>query len=426
MPIHTRASEERALVNLLDGICIVDFTHVHAGPLCTYQLALMGAEVIKVEVPGTGDLMRTMGEQLEPGISAGYLGQNANKRSVVVDLKHPGAKPVVERLLGAADVVVQNMRPGGAERLGIGPAEARAAREDVVYCAISGFGQTGPESNRPALDHLMQGESGMFHATGMPHEPVRVGYAAVDSATALVASSAIASALLRRERTGEGALLDVSMLESAVAVMGLNYYNYLGLGRVGERVGRNPLARVGSVGTFDTTDGIIMVNANSYRLFERLAHAVGRGELLEDPRFSTPAAAAENWEVLRSIFEAVFRTRTAEVWDRLLRDAGIPSGRVKDPEAVMGSAQLAHRGTVATLSEVPGAPDGELRFVGAGFTVDSVPAVATSPPPRLGENTTAVLRRLAFSNDEIRALLAQGAVHEHPRPPVASSQGGEG
>jgi len=403
------------LVNLLTGICVVDFTHVHAGPLCTYQLALMGAEIIKVEVPGTGDLMRGMGEQFEPGISPGYLGQNANKRSIVIDLKHESAKPVIGRLLRRADVVVQNMRPGVAERLGIGPEDARAERDDIVYCAISGFGQTGPESDRAALDHLMQGESGMFHATGTPEEPVRVGYAAVDSATAMVACSAITSALLRRERTGLGALLDVSMLESAMAVMGLNYYNFLGLGRVGERVGRNPLARAGSVGTFDTEDGIIMVNANSYRLFERLARAVGHADLLDDSRFSTPAAAAEHWEALRARFEAIFRTRSAEAWDRLLRDAGIPCGQVKDPHAVIASEQLAHRGTVATLEGVPGIPDGTLRFLGAGFTADGEPAVPNLPPPRLGEHTEEVLSKLEFTATEIRSLLAEGACEQSER-----------
>ncbi|XOV86526.1 MAG: CaiB/BaiF CoA transferase family protein [Pseudomonadota bacterium] len=396
---------------LLEGIRILDFTHVHAGPLCTYQLALMGADVIKIESIDGGDQMRSMGTQLEPGISAGFLGQNASKRSLAIDLKAANGLSIVQKLTGTADVVVINMRPGTSERLGIDYDSLTAYRPDLVYCAISGYGQHGPESDRPAFDHLIQGESGMFLATGTETQPVRVGFAIADSGTAVIASSAICAALFRRQRTGKGAMLDVSMLESSVALMGLHYYNLLATGQVGPRVGPDPLAASGSAGTFLTADDqYLMVNANSFRLFERLAAALGRKDILENPKFSTPAAAHENRTQLRALLAGIFSTNTAAYWDSLLREGGVPAGYAKSGEAVLANAQFGHRKTLTELADVPGMENGLLRFLGAGFLVDEQPAVPSSPPPRLGEHTGEILGELGLGDEECRALQAKGVV----------------
>ncbi|MYE13528.1 MAG: CoA transferase [Gammaproteobacteria bacterium] len=393
------------MTDLLAGVRVIDFTHVHAGPLCTYQLALMGADVIKVEAPGSGDQMRAMGPQLAPGMSPGFLGQNANKRSIAVDLKAEAGLAVVHGLIRTADVLVINMRPGTAGRLGIDYDAARKINPRIVYCAISGYGQSGPEADRPAFDHLIQGESGMFHATGTPEQPVRVGFAVADAGTAVIASSAINGALLRRERTGAGAFLDVSMLESCMTLMGLNYYGFLATGRVGRRVGPQPLAGVGSAGTFETADGTLMVNANSHRLFVRLAQTVGRSDLLEDERFATPAAAQQNRVVLRKIFADLFATDTAEHWDGVLREGGVPAGIAKTPPETVRHPQLAHRGSLATLSGVPGVD--ELTVLGAGFTVDESPTTPECAPPLLGEHTDEILAELGA---DAEALRAQGVV----------------
>ena len=388
------------MADLLAGIRVIDFTHVHAGPLCTYQLALMGADVIKVEAPGGGDQMRGMGEQLAPGMTPGFLGQNANKRSIALNLKAPAGIAIAERLIETADVVVTNMRPGVADRLGIGYKAAKQRNPRIVYCAISGYGQTGPESDRPAFDHLIQGESGMFMATGTPEAPCRVGYAAADSGTAVIASSAVAAALFRRERTGAGAFIDVSMLESCMALMGLNYYGFFVTGRTGQRVGPNPLASSGSAGTFQTTDGLLMVNANNHRLFERLAHAVGRADLLEDERFATPQAAHEHRGALRAEFAAVFATRSAVHWDGVLREAGVPAGRAKSPAEVVEHPQLAHRGSLKALPDVPGI--GALTFLSAGFSVDAAPTAPELVPPRLGEHTDEILAELGVDAERLK------------------------
>ncbi len=394
-------------VDLLRGVRVVDFTHVHAGPLCAYQLALMGADIVKVESPDGGDQLRAGHPE---GLPPGFLGQNANKRSLAIDLKKPAGLKAVHALVETADVVLQNMRPGTADRLGIGFERLRSIRPGLVYCAVSGYGQDGPESDRPAYDHLIQGESGMFMATGTQEQPVRVGFAIADSGTAVIASSAILAALLRRERTGRGAMLDVSMLESSMALMGLNYYNYLGTGRVMPRVGPNPLAQAGSAGTFPTKKGTLLVNGNTHRLFIRLAEALGREDLVQDERFATEAAARTNRTALRRIFAAHFRTDTAARWEAVIRAAGVPCGQLKGPERAIENPQLAHRGTIAELDGVPGTADGRLRFLGTGFTVDGQPATPSRPPPRLGEHSEAILRELGYDAAAISALRDAGAL----------------
>ena len=391
---------------LLGDVRVVDFTHVHAGPLCTYQLALMGADVVKVESPSGGDQMRASHPD---GLPPAFLGQNGNKRSVAVDLKHPEGLAAVHALVRSADVVIHNMRPGTPDRLGIGYEALKEINPSIVYAAISGYGQSGPESDRPAYDHLIQGESGMFMATGTEEQPVRVGFAIADSGTAVIASSAILAALLRRERTGQGAMLDVSMLESCITLMGLNYYNYLGTGRVMPRVGPNPLAQSGSAGTFPTKDGTLLVNGNTHRLFIRLAEALGRQDLLRDKRFASEAAARTNRAVLRRIFAEHFRTDSAAHWEAIIRAAGVPCGRLKGPERAVENPQLAHRGTIAELGGVPGMEDGRMRFLGTGFTVDGEPATPSRPPPRLGEHSEAVLEEIGYDAAAIAALRAEGA-----------------
>ncbi len=394
-------------VDLLAGVRVVDFTHVHAGPLCAYQLALMGAEVVKVESPDGGDQMR---DGHPEGLTPAFLGQNANKRSLAIDLKHPEGLKAVQALIATADVVLHNMRPGTPDRLGIGYESLREIKSDLVYCAISGYGQSGPESDRPAYDHLIQGESGMFLATGTEEQPVRVGFAVADAGTAVIASSAICAALLRRQRSGEGAFIDVSMLESCMTLMGLNYYGYLATGHVRRRVGPNPLAQVGSAGTFPTRDGTLLVNANTHRLFQRLAKAVGLADLLADERFATQDAALANRVALRRMFAERFLTDTAEHWDAILRTAGVPCGQLKGPEHVLRNPQLAHRGTITELDDVPGTADGKLRFIGAGFTVDGDPATPTRPPPRLGEHSVELLAELGYDEAAIRAMKTSGVL----------------
>lgn len=398
------------MVDLLSGIRVMDFSHVHAGPLCTYQLALMGADVIKIESTSGGDMMRGMGSQLEPDITPGFLGQNANKRSLAVDLKSDEGLAIVHQMAATADVVVINMRPGTPQRLKIDFDTIKSLKPDIVYCQISGYGQAGPESDRAAFDHLVQGESGMFMATGTVEQPVRVGFAVVDAGTAVIASSAINAALLKRERTGQGCFLDVSMLESAMTLMGLNFYGLLATGRTGPRVGPNPLASHGSAGTFLTADRkYLMVNANNHRLFEWLARAVDRPDLLSNDKFSTATAAHENRQELRQIFSELFLTQTADHWDRLLRKAGVPAGQARSAAEVLENPQLAYRHSLTRLNDVPGMPDG-LTVLNAGFAVNEEPTAPERPPPRLGQHSAELLGELGYDKVKIAALKARSII----------------
>ena len=397
------------MANLLEGVRVLDFTHVHAGPLCTYQLALIGASVLKVESPSGGDQMRQMGRTPEPSMSPGFIGQNANKRSLAVDLKRDEGQAIVKQLIAESDVVVVNMRPGTSTRLGIDYDVCRNLKPDIVYCAISGYGQEGPESDRPAMDHLMQGESGMFLATGTTEQPVRVGFAIVDSSTAMIAASAINAALFRASRSGEGAFLDVSMLECAMTVMGLNYYNYFATGTVNPRPGANPLASIGSAGTWQCAKGTLLVNANNYRAFTRMARAVGRSDLIDDDRFDSILKLSQNGLELRSIFGEIFSTEPAEHWDRVLREAGVPSGVLKGPPETVKHAQLAHRNSIGIIDDVPGMSEA-IRFLGAGFLVDGAPTTPQVAPPRLGEHSREVLAELGYAPKEIEEFVENEVV----------------
>jgi len=392
------------MVSLLDGVRVVDFTHVHAGPLCTYQLALMGAEVVKVESPDGGDQMRSMGVGDEPLMSPGFLGQSANKRCIAIALKTPGGLEVAKEIIASADVLVHNMRPGTMERLGLGVDAVRKINDRAIYCAISGYGQTGPKAERPALDHLMQGESGMFDATGFAEGPaVWVGFAVADASTAVIASSAICAALYRRDKTNHGVFLDVSMLECSLTVMGLNAYGYLATGRVNPRVGPNPLARSGSVGTFATTTNTLLVNANNYRLFERLAAAVQCPELVvEYPR---DGAYAERWQALRQRFAGLFSTNSADHWEEVLAEAGVPVGQVRHLSEVFENPQLDYRRAV---TDVAGR-----RHLNAGFQVDGQPTAATGAAEHIGESTFQVLKELGVGNERAEELARRGAVFQY-------------
>ena len=394
---------------LLEGIKVLDFTHVHAGPLCTYQLALMGADVLKVESLNGGDQMRQMGRPLAPNLSAGFIGQNANKRSIALDLKQSTGLEIAHKLVKESDVLVVNMRPGTPQRIGIGYDTCQEIQPKLVYCAISGYGQTGPESDRPAMDHLMQGESGMIMATGTPEQPSRVGFAIADAGTAVIASSAINAALFKALRSGEGSYLDISMLECCMALMGLNYYGFLATGQVNERPGINPLARIGSAGTWECASGTLLVNANNMRLFQRMVKAVGRSDLIEDPKFTNTVLLAQNCTELREIFGNIFKTDTASHWDQVLRQAGVPSGVLKSPAEVVQHAQLISRQSLATLNNIPQV-DHPIDFLGAGFLVNNEPTTPDRPPPLLGQHTKEVLETLGYSTQAIDNLIQDHVV----------------
>lgn len=378
----------------LSGIRVLDLTNVLAGPYCSYQLMLLGAEVVKVEIPGQGDLARRLGPDPalnEAGLGASFLAQNAGKKSVELDLKDPADREAFTGLVREADVLLENFRAGVMDRLGFGWPSLRTLRPSLVYCAISGFGQTGPMASAPAYDQIIQGLSGMMSVTGTPRTaPLRVGFPVCDTAGGLMAALAIAAALAGRARTGLGCFLDVSMLEAAVSVMGWTVSNYLVSGVPPEPMG-DQNATAAPSGTFDAADGPLNIAANRQEQFEALCRQVGRPGLAADPRFADREARKRNRSALSRKLNAALRARTALEWERILGAAGVPAARILTVPQAAGLDQLGHRGFFTDLPY----PDGSgrtLRVSGSGVLIDGEPLRPAAPPPRLGQDNDLVSR----------------------------------
>ena len=396
----------------LSGIRVLDLTNVLAGPLCAYQLALLGAEVIKVEMPEGGDLARQLGADaaLNRGrMGASFLAQNGGKKSITVNLKSDSGKDVLRRLLGSADVLVENFRPGVMDRLGLGYADLRVINRALVYCALSGFGQSGPMRDAPAYDQIIQGLSGMMSVTGDEKcAPLRAGYPVADTVGGITAAFAIAGALVGRQRTGEGAYIDVSMLDSAIVAMGWIISNFLLAGEKPRAIGNDNFTAAPS-GTFKTKTGLLNIAANKQEQFESLAKAVGREDLVRDARFAERESRKRNRAALTAELESALQRKSAADWEALLNRVGVPAGRVLSVPEALESPQVMHRELLQLFDQVPGV-DRRVCVLRAGFKMSSGDPGVSSPPPQLGEHTKEVLRQVGYSDREIAALRAAGAI----------------
>ena len=400
------------MAGVLDGVRVLDLTNVLAGPLAAYQLALQGAEVIKVEAPGTGDLARVLGH--DPALSkklmgASFLAQNAGKRSITLNLKTEGGKAALMKLVATADVLVENFRPGVMERLGVGQATLRAANPKLIYCAISGFGQEGPMRGAPAYDQIVQGFSGVMSITGDAETaPLRVGYPVADTIGGTTAAFAIASALVGRARTGEGAYIDVSMLDSTLATMGWVVSNYLLCGQEPVPMGNSNFTAAPS-GAFRTGDGLLNIAANKQEQFVALAELIDRPDLAADPRFAMREDRKKNRAALTVEVEAGLASKSAADWETILNKAGVPSGRVLSVPQALALPQVRGRGLVKNLGRREGL-DRDIQVMRSGFTVEGAQPDVDLPPPWLGEHTDSILAELGYDAAEIAALHERGDV----------------
>lgn len=381
---------------LLDGIRVLDLANVLAGPYCTYQLALLGADVIKVESPRGGDLARQLGAAPElngRGMGASFLAQNAGKRSVVLDLKSREGREAFLGLVATADVLVENFRPGVMARLGLGYENLARMRPGLIYCAISGFGQTGPLSGNPAYDQIVQGLSGVMSITGAPGTaPLRVGYPACDTLGGLFGAFAVVSALHRRSRTGEGAFLDVSMLEATLSALGWPVSNYLVAGVEPAPMGNENVTAAPS-GLFLAADGPLNIAANKQEQFVRLCAVIDRPGLAGDPRFAEREARKRNRAELKALIEEALASAGAAEWEERLNGADVPAGRVLTVPQALAEPQLGRR-SMTTFFEAVDGLDRPLRVVRGGFLVDGEAPAPRLPPPRLGEHTDEILGEL--------------------------------
>ena len=393
----------------LKGIRILDLTNVLAGPFCCHHLAHLGAEVVKVEAAGRGDLARQLGADPElnkANMGVSFLAQNAGKKSVTVNLKNARGREIFLKLVETADVVVENFRPGVMTRLGVGYETLKEVNPTLIYCAISGFGQEGPWVHRPAYDQIIQGTSGVMSITGGGESaPLRVGYPVADTVGGITAAFAISSALNANPR---GTFIDVSMLESVLATMGWVVSNYLIAG-VNPTANGNENPTSAPSGAFEAEGGLINIAANKDQQWELLTDHLGLAALRERPEYATREDRNRNRLALKTELEAVLKTRPPRDWAKELNSIGVPSGAVLTVPEVLEMPQVADRGFLGQFENVPGVGR-DIQVATTGIKLDGSAPTVDAPPPTLGQHNTEIWSELGLTPDDIEKLAKDGAI----------------
>ncbi len=391
-------------MNLLEGIRVLDMTNVLSGPFATLHLAQLGAEVIKIENPDAGDLARKLGNVPKYNkalMGTSFLAQNANKKSLTLNLKAEEGKEVFRKLVKTADVLVENFRPGVMARLGFSYEELCKINPKIIYCAISGFGQTGPDAFKPAYDQIIQGLSGVMAVNGDERlNPLRAGFPVCDTVGGMNAAFAVMAALYYREHTGEGQFIDIALLDAIMPLMGWVAANLLIGGQQPVLLGNDNFTAAPS-GMFKTKDGYINIAANQQEQWENLADELGVPELKTDPRFQERDTRKANRFVLTPLLEAKLTQNTTAHWVEVLNAKGIPSGDVVSLEAALTSEQAKHRQVLEEI-ETPGI--GPIKIFNMTAKFSKTPAKIETPPPQLSQHTEAILGELGYTADEMKAL----------------------
>jgi crotonobetainyl-CoA:carnitine CoA-transferase CaiB-like acyl-CoA transferase len=382
------------------GVRILDFTRYLAGPYGTYQLALLGADVVKIEARD-GDETRhqlVASEWAERKMPPGFLAVNGNKRSLTLDMRKPEAVAIVKRLVTTADVVWENFRPGVMAKLGIGYETLAAINPRLIYCAVSGFGHSGPERTTAAFDGKLQAMSGIMSITGEPAGgPMRAGFAICDTIGGITAALAVSSALYQRTHTGRGQFVDVAMLDAALAFLPGPVSEWMTAGIQQKQIGNGSVSRKPTANRFRAKDSYLVLAVLTEPQFQRLLKTIGRPEALDDPRFKDWAARTVNLPALREIIEGALAGDDAKTWEARLTAADVPCSSIWTIEEIVEHPQLKHRDVLQTVDST----FGPMRLVGAGFRLaHGTPAIET-PPPTLGEHTEAILTEAGYTPEEI-------------------------
>jgi crotonobetainyl-CoA:carnitine CoA-transferase CaiB-like acyl-CoA transferase len=394
----------------LKGVRIVDFTTVLSGPYCTYQLALLGADVVKVERPGIGDRTRR-GADLPGmrGLAAVYVSQNGSKRSIQIDLKKPEGLALAKQLIGRCDVMVENYTPGVAERIGLGYEAMRALNPRMVYASLSGYGQDGPYSGRSAYDHVIQGISGITMITGTPETvPNRIGPPLFDYLAGIYGAFAVLAALKERDRTGQGQRIDVAMLDAALVAMASFSSQFLNGGREPKANGNTAASGSPASGIFPTRDGLLSLAANAEHHVVRLCKALGEPDLLSDDRFAKPDVRLQHFDAFGEALVGRLATRSAAEWETLLSAAQVPAVKVRTLPEILGDPHVAARGVQQRMTDP--ASGKTISVPTAGFKWNGQVLGPQRVPSRLGEDTDDVLRELGLDAAAIAGLKSRQVV----------------
>ena len=399
----------------LEGVRVLDLSRVFAGPMCGMVLADFGAEVIKVEHPGRGDDTRDWGLRIGKTETTYYNSMNRNKRSITLDLQSPEGLKIIHDLLAQCDVVIHNFKSGGAEKLGLGYEQLRAIKPDVVYCAVGGYDSSGPEAKRPGYDLVIQAEAGLMALNGEASQPpLKFGVAVVDLMTGMYAAQAVLAALFRRERTGQGRLIEMALYDCGITVTGYYGLDALKLGHDPERYG-NAHPSIVPYGMYDAADGPLIIAVGTNAQFEKFCRQVIlRPDIVEDPRFATNVNRAQNRRELLPLLKEIIRTGQRDVLLERLTAAGIPCGKVAGLHEALTSERTRRSGL---LRDMPHPVAGTTPVFAPPYRLDGQRLPVRQAPPTLGEGTREVLQQLLqLPEEQLQALQAQGVL---TLPPLA-------
>ncbi len=395
------------MARALEGIKVLDLSRALAGPYCTMMLADMGAEVIKLEMPGKGDDSRSWGPPFVEGESAYFMSINRNKKSITLNMKSEKSTGIIHKLIKQSDILVENFRPGAMERLGLGYEQVKKINSGIIYCSISGFGQDGPYRMLPGFDQVLQGMGGLMSITGEPGgPPIKVGVAIADIAGGMFAAYGIVAALYNREKTGKGQVVDISLLDSQVAWLTYRAGAYFASGEVPHPVGSGHPVIV-PYQAFKAKDVYINIAVGNDQLWERFCKAVGLEKVMNDPRFATNAKRVENREEIVNIIGDLITAKNGEEWLKILTDAGVPCGPIYTIDKIFADPQVLHR---QMLQELNHPTAGKIKVAGIPVKLSDTPGEVKSAPPVLGQHTEEILTALGYSDKDVTKLKGEKVI----------------
>ena len=395
------------MAKALEGIKVLDLSRALAGPYCTMMLADMGAEIIKVEMPGRGDDSRSWGPPFIEGESSYFMSVNRNKKSITLNMKMEKSREIMHKLIKQSDVLVENFRPGAMERLGLGYERVKEMNPQIIYNSISGFGQDGPYKLLPGFDPVLQGMGGIMSMTGEPgRPPVKVGVAIADISAGMFAAYGIVAALYNRQKTSKGQMVDIALLDSQVAWLTYRAGAYLDSGEIPKPLGSGHPAIV-PYQAFKAKDIYIIIAVGNDQLWVKFCKTVGLEEVMDDPKFATNAKRVENREGIIKIVGDLIATKNGDEWLSILTDAGIPCGPINTVDRIFSDPQVLHR---QMLQELDHPKAGRIKVTGTPVKLSDTPGEIKSPPPSLGEHTHEILAGLGYSDQEVKQLQQEEVV----------------